>query len=79
MHTPTRFPRRSFLRSVATLGAVSAIAPTLLRARAANGQVNVAFCGIGNRGAQVFKAIQQTGLSNVVALCDTDMGAPHTE
>jgi predicted dehydrogenase len=39
----------------------------------------VAFCGIGNRGAQVFKAIQETGLSNVVALCDTDMGAPHTQ
>jgi len=79
MHSSTRFPRRSFLRGAATLGAVSAIAPSLLRAQAANGQVNVAFCGIGNRGAQVFKAIQQTGLSNVVALCDTDMGAPHTQ
>jgi predicted dehydrogenase len=79
MHSSKPFPRRSFLRSVATLGAVSAIAPRLLKAKAANGQVNVAFCGIGNRGAQVFKAIQATGLSNVVALCDTDMGAPHTQ
>ena len=79
MHSSHSLPRRSFLRSVATLGAVSAIAPGVLRARAANGPVNVAFCGIGNRGAQVFKAIQATGLSNVVALCDTDMGAPHTQ
>lgn len=41
-------------------------------------KVNIACIGIGNRGGQVINAIQATGLANVVALCDTDMGAPHT-
>ncbi|HLP75402.1 MAG TPA: Gfo/Idh/MocA family oxidoreductase, partial [Candidatus Paceibacterota bacterium] len=45
----------------------------------ANEKVNLACCGIGNRGADVIKALFATGHANVVALCDTDMGAPHTQ
>lgn len=41
-------------------------------------RVNLACVGIGNRGTEVIKALHATGLANVVALCDTDMGAPHT-
>ncbi len=30
------------------------------------------------RGGYIIKALHNTGLCNVVALCDTDMGADHT-
>ncbi|WP_202863903.1 Gfo/Idh/MocA family oxidoreductase [Ereboglobus luteus] len=42
-------------------------------------KVNLACVGIGNRGAQIIRAFHKTGLANIVAFCDTDMGAPHTE
>ncbi|WP_373399949.1 Gfo/Idh/MocA family oxidoreductase [Algoriphagus halophilus] len=41
-------------------------------------KVDLACCGIGNRGAQIINALYDTGLCNIVALCDVDMGAPHT-
>ncbi len=41
-------------------------------------RINMAFCGIGNRGGQILQEFMNTGLVNNVALCDTDMGAPHT-
>jgi predicted dehydrogenase len=41
-------------------------------------KVNVAFCGIGNRGGQILREIMETGMVNNVAMCDTDMGAKHT-
>ena len=70
--------RRSFLKGVLATGAASVMAPRLLLAAGATGKVNVACCGIGNRGADDVKALHATGLANIVALCDTDMGAPHT-
>jgi predicted dehydrogenase len=45
----------------------------------ANTRVNIAFIGIGNRGEQVLEDVDKTGLANIVALCDVDMGAPHTQ
>ena len=42
-------------------------------------KVNLAAIGIGNRGWEILRAFHGTGLANVVALCDTDMGAPQTE
>jgi predicted dehydrogenase len=44
----------------------------------ANRKVNLACVGIGNRGAEIINAFHQTGLVNIVALCDVDLGAPHT-
>jgi len=44
-----------------------------------NDKVNMAFCGIGNRGGQILRNFMETGMVNNVAMCDTDMGAPHTE
>lgn len=41
-------------------------------------KVNLAFCGIGNRGGEIARSLYETGLANIVALCDVDMGAPHT-
>lgn len=45
---------------------------------AASEKVNLACIGIGNRGGEIIKELFQTGECNIVALCDTDMGAPHT-
>ncbi|HTL71794.1 MAG TPA: Gfo/Idh/MocA family oxidoreductase, partial [bacterium] len=71
--------RRSFLKGVLAAGAGAAFAPRLLMAASSAGKVNLACCGIGNRGLDDVKALHATGLANIVALCDTDMGAPHTQ
>jgi len=42
-------------------------------------KVNLACIGIGNRGKDVITSLDDTGLASIVALCDTDMGAPHTQ
>lgn len=82
--------RRLFLKQALALSAVSAF-PVILSKRAsgsvlpsgklasANERVNLACCGIGNRGAEIINALYNTGLCNIVALCDVDMGAPHTQ
>jgi predicted dehydrogenase len=77
--------RRSFLKGVLATGAVSMFSPRSIFAAdgsvaaAGTGKVNLACIGIGNRGADDVKALHATGLANIVALCDTDMGAPHTQ
>ena len=77
--------RRSFLKGVLATGAVSIFTPRSLFAAdgsvatAGTGKVNLACCGIGNRGAEDVMSLHATGLANIVALCDTDMGAPHTQ
>lgn len=74
--------RRRFLRQALAAGATTAIAPAWLHAAprtiGASGKVNLACIGIGNRGAQIIAEFAKTGLANIVALCDTDLGAPHT-
>jgi predicted dehydrogenase len=73
--------RRSFVKGALTAGTAAFLAPRLaFGAKAATGaKVKLACIGIGNRGAEVVKALHATGLAEIVALCDTDMGAPHTE
>ena len=75
--------RRSFLKNSLGASAGLALLPSFMPARlfaaSSAGKVNLACCGIGNRGAEGIKALHKTGLANIVALCDTDMGAPHTE
>lgn len=72
--------RRKFLASsgltAATLAASSA--SSYARVAGANQKLNIACVGIGNRGEQIMEDFENTGLVNVVALCDVDMGAPHT-
>jgi Oxidoreductase family, NAD-binding Rossmann fold/Oxidoreductase family, C-terminal alpha/beta domain len=75
--------RRDFLRTSATTVAGFTILPSAVFGQrlghiAPSDKVNLACCGIGNRGADVVKALHKSGLANVVALCDVDMGAPHT-
>jgi hypothetical protein len=58
-----------------------AISPLFAQARRRchlSGKVNLACVGIGNRGAEIINELNRTGLANIVALCDVDMGAKHT-
>ncbi len=78
--------RRNFIKTGASaLAAVAGctIIPSFVRGRslghiAPSDKVNLAACGIGNRGGELLRSLHKTGLVNVVALCDVDMGAPHT-
>lgn len=84
------FSRREFLKRVFALSAAAAL-PTILtkntlsaarpkpRIVGPNERVNLAVCGIGNRGGEILREFAKTGEANIVALCDVDMGAPHTE
>ena len=75
------YSRRSFLKQ-AMLASAAIAAPGILMANGkplkAGEKVNLACIGIGNRGAEIIQALYKTGLANIVALCDVDMGAPHT-
>ena len=44
--------------------------------KAAADKVKIAYVGIGNRGEQIIGDFARTGMVEVVALCDVDMGAP---
>ena len=41
--------------------------------------MKIAYVGIGNRGQQIIEDFARTGMVEVVALCDVDMGAKHTQ
>jgi hypothetical protein len=78
--------RRAFLKQAMLLSATATLTPSLLMAKnhpdirfaGANERVNLACIGIGNRGAEIIRELYKTGLVNIVALCDVDMGAKHT-
>jgi len=75
--------RRHFLKRATALSALSVFPFIRASAQAGgatpNEKVNVACCGIGNQGGNVINSLYGTGLCNIVALCDTDMEAKHTE
>lgn len=78
--------RREFLKTTLlasagmALGGISTLnARSYSRVKDAGRKVDVAFIGIGNRGEQLISDFEKTGMINVVALCDVDMGAPHTQ
>lgn len=79
--------RRNFLKSTSILagsllltkfGLASCAGRAKPRKIPANEKVNLACIGIGNRGKDIIKELYKTGHCNIVALCDTDMGANHT-
>ncbi|MDR3308530.1 MAG: Gfo/Idh/MocA family oxidoreductase [Tannerella sp.] len=76
--------RRNFLKTATMASAGLAMGGLKMNASAyrqivgAGDKVNLACVGIGNRGAEIMAEFAQTGLANVVALCDIDMGAKHT-
>jgi len=81
--------RRRFLKNAAAISAAAAMPAILTRnvsgtetrqnkpARPGE-RVNLACIGIGGQGASDIRQFAGTGLCNIVALCDTDMGAPPT-
>lgn len=78
--------RRTFLKGMLAAGGYAALPKSgVFGAVAPFGQVapsdkvNMAFVGIGNRGGDILKALNATGLVNVVALCDTEIGGPRTQ
>ncbi|MCD7937720.1 MAG: Gfo/Idh/MocA family oxidoreductase [Tannerellaceae bacterium] len=81
--------RRLFLKQALALSATTALPAFWTPAKSrtlpttpfisANDRVNLALIGIGNRGGEIAKDLYKTGLCNIVALCDVDMGAPHTQ
>ncbi|HIX55806.1 MAG TPA: Gfo/Idh/MocA family oxidoreductase [Candidatus Sphingobacterium stercoripullorum] len=76
------FSRRSFLKKTAVAGGALALANSTLgniALASANERVNLACVGIGNRGGEIIRDLYKTGLCNIVALCDVDMEAPHTQ
>ena len=82
--------RRSFFKKAAAVSAATALpnfwihaagktsVPTMPRV-SQNDKVNIAFIGIGQQGGGIAKILYKTGLCNVVALCDVNMGAPKTQ
>jgi len=80
--------RREFLRQLSVITATTALSGLSLESLSAknpkprkigsNEKVNLACIGIGNRGGEIIRELYKTGHCNIVALCDTDMGAPHT-
>ncbi len=74
--------RRSFVKqSVIAAGAVMLSNSVLGKVNLAkpNERVNLACVGLGNRAADIIKELYKTGLCNIVALCDVDLGAKHTQ
>ncbi|MBQ2566133.1 MAG: Gfo/Idh/MocA family oxidoreductase [Bacteroidales bacterium] len=78
--------RRNFLKSMAAASAGLAFAPGDFVAAAAErkgpkskDKVKIAYIGIGNRGDQIIHAFADTGMVDVVALCDVDLDGPQCE
>lgn len=74
--------RRSFISRTALAGGGLFLSNSLFANLAlanANERVNLACVGIGNRAGEIIKELYKTGLCNIVALCDVDLGAKHTE
>lgn len=69
--------RRDFLKNSALLTAAAAF-PNILHSRNAGEKVKLACIGIGNQGGSDVMSLFNTGLAEIVALCDVDMGAPQT-
>jgi predicted dehydrogenase len=69
--------RRDFLKNSALFTAAAAF-PTILHGRNAGEKVKLACIGIGNQGGSDVMSLFNTGLAEIVALCDVDMGAPQT-
>ena len=74
------FPRRDFLKTAAATAAAFAFPNLRASAASPNGKVNMAFVGIGHQAKHDFSMFAYyKDLVNVVAFCDTQMGAEHTQ
>ncbi|WJS93866.1 Gfo/Idh/MocA family oxidoreductase [Flavobacterium johnsoniae] len=78
------YSRRKFLTDTLLATAAATAIPSFLFSnelkfpKTTADKVNLACVGIGNRGADIIRELYNTGLANIVALCDVDMEAPQT-
>ncbi|MBQ0032804.1 MAG: Gfo/Idh/MocA family oxidoreductase, partial [bacterium] len=72
--------RREFLKSMAAVGAMPLLSACFSsKGYVANGKVRLAAIGIGAQAWYDIQRLAENGdLCEFVALCDTDIGAPHT-
>ena len=78
MKSEATISRRGFVGGALAMGAAFGF-PSITRADIPGGKVRMAFVGIGNQGHVDFRQFMHyPELVEVVALCDTDMGAEHT-
>ncbi len=82
--TNQQIDRRTFIQGALALGGYVALpigvfgASSRNRPVSPNDKVNLACVGIGNRGNDDLQAFMATGLVNIVALCDTEIGGKRT-
>ncbi|MHC1705707.1 MAG: Gfo/Idh/MocA family oxidoreductase [Tenuifilaceae bacterium] len=88
MENNSKSSRRKFLKQLSLIAATTALSsltisellaknPKIRKVGTAD-KVNLAFIGVGNRAADIIRDLYNTGHCNIVAFCDTDMGAAHT-
>ena len=72
--------RRSFMKSALAAGAFPLL-PGCFSSKGyvANSKVRLACCGVGGMGGGDIGYLHSTGLCDVVALCDVDLGAKQTQ
>ncbi|WP_431311695.1 Gfo/Idh/MocA family protein [Pontiella agarivorans] len=63
---------------MATLGAATGYSLIPGKVMGANGKVNVAAIGLGGRGNNLLQSMRQTGICNMVAICDVALGSEST-
>lgn len=69
--------RRSFIKGVLAAGAFPLLPACFsIRGYSANAKVRLACVGIGHQAWEDIKKFMKTGLCEIVALCDTDLGGP---
>lgn len=72
--------RRRFLKTSAAIGAFTFLpARTLFGQNTPNERVRLAAVGIGNQGLNDLKALDRSGICDVVALCDVHLSGEHTQ
>ena len=73
--------RRTFVRNLLTAGTATVFAPQMLHAAkpAPAKKSTSPAAASATAAAEIIKELHKTGLANIVALCDTDMGAKHTQ
>lgn len=80
--------RRKFIKNTLVLGALTIVPSHYIfggcdangkkRPVAPSDKVNLACCGIGHQAKNDIEDLYETGLANVVALCDVDLGGQRT-
>tara|TARA_R110002073_G_scaffold59094_2_gene149190 strand:- start:7005 stop:8363 length:1359 start_codon:yes stop_codon:yes gene_type:complete len=73
-----KITRRNAIFTTAAAASAALMPRTILGdVLGANEKVNVAWCGVGNRGPRIIENFERAGIANFVAFCDVDPENPH--